>query len=658
MKNLQLLSKLLIALIPVILVVFLVLFTIMYQQVSSIEKTTYGNEKEILKNDINKDLHVKLESLKNIVISISNNGKVIENMYNEERDLIFNEIFALRESLVINKSFKAPLIQVVDLMGTSYVKSWNKKAYGANVAMRKSIQFVQKESKPFVGAEVTRGGIMLVAAAPLIYTEEDEDAEYVGSVDFILRFNTLVYQKENPSDTRKMLILVNKKNLETAKMVKNPILINDYYVDHGKDTVDSSFLQSAKGVDFTILEKDGYYVDEQYFYTFSKIKNNENKKIGIFLIAKPIKEVKSTVNEASSSLIYLIIIFAIASLAILVILVVIIKVLILSPLDELASIAKDIATGKGDLTKRLAEKSNDEIGKTSHSFNGFIEKVQYIVLDVVISGQKTYKDVGNVTQSLVQISEKMQQERNYLSETVELNSQMKSNIDSSLTDSIDTREKVDSAVQNLSVVYDDITSLVDFANSVSQKENEIASSLYELSKEASDVKSVLSVIEDIADQTNLLALNAAIEAARAGEHGRGFAVVADEVRKLAERTQHSLSEIKATINIIVQSINDASAQIDINAKAVSKLVEHTTDVKSRVVETSSKIEEASAIAQNSEDISKNLAKDTMMIVAKINDVDALSMENKTTLDSISQNIDDVQLSVNELNTKLKSFKVE
>ena len=658
MKNLQLLSKLLIALIPVILLVFLVLFTIMYQQVSSIEKTTYENEKEILKNDINKSLHAKLESLKNIVISIANNGKVIENMYNEERDLIFDEIFTLRESLVTNKSFKAPLIQVVDLMGTSYVKSWNKKAYGANVAMRKSIQFVQKKSKRFIGAEVTRGGIMLVAAAPLIYTEEDEEAEYVGSVDFILRFNALVYQKENPSDTRKMLILVNKRNLETAKMVKKPILINNYYVDHGKDTVDASFLQSAKAVDFTILEEDGYYVDEQYFYTFSEIKNNEKKKIGIFLIAKPINEVKATANKASSSLIYLIIIFAIASLTILVVLVVIIKVLILSPLDELASIAKNIATGKGDLTKRLVEKSNDEIGKTSHSFNGFIEKVQGIVLDVVISGQKTYKDVGNVTQSLVQINEKMQQERDYLSETVELNSQMKSNIDSSLTDSIDTREKVDSAVQNLSVVYDDITSLVDFANNVSQKENEIASSLYELSKEANDVKSVLGVIADIADQTNLLALNAAIEAARAGEHGRGFAVVADEVRKLAERTQHSLSEIKATINIIVQSINDASVQIDINAKAVSKLVEHTTDVKNKVVETSSKIEEASVIAQNSEDISKNLAKDTMMIVTKINDVDALSMENKTTLDSISQNIDDVQLSVSELNTKLESFKVK
>lgn len=129
-----------------------------------------------------------------------------------------------------------------------------------------------------------------------------------------------------------------------------------------------------------------------------------------------------------------------------------------------------------------------------------------------------------------------------------------------------------------------INSTVDRIQSVANKEHELSENLQSLAGNAQETKQILITIGDIADQTNLLALNAAIEAARAGEHGRGFAVVADEVRKLAERTQKSLAETSATINILIQAINDNSESLNKNMDEMMDLTQYVGSVDDKMNE--------------------------------------------------------------------------
>lgn len=234
---------------------------------------------------------------------------------------------------------------------------------------------------------------------------------------------------------------------------------------------------------------------------------------------------------------------------------------IMRPIQEIRRAMDNIAEGEGDLTTQLPEDGNDQLTMISQAYNTFAKRLRSTLESAVNLNKGVeqrsllLQSVANDTQAITAQREKLFQRMSEVIEEVDsLKNQVVSAIDTSLENASQTREKT---ILGQKSIQQTITSLQTLARELTQG----VGSVEQVAKESQSIGTVLDVISDIAEQTNLLALNAAIEAARAGEQGRGFAVVADEVRNLASRTQASTEEIQTMISKLQSGAKEAQDKI-------------------------------------------------------------------------------------------------
>lgn len=292
---------------------------------------------------------------------------------------------------------------------------------------------------------------------------------------------------------------------------------------------------------------------------------------------------------------------------------------ITGPIRQMVSLVDDIADGEGDLTKRLATRSVDELGDLAKGINRFIDKLQGLLGDVLKTASEVNRHACDTDRIAGQTDTNLQHHQAEMEQMLTAVQEMSYVSQEVATHANNTADSAKQAQGAADQGKERFQQVIQSMHKVAAEAGKGAEVVEGLAHDSAQITSILTVIQGIADQTNLLALNAAIEAARAGEQGRGFAVVADEVRKLAGNTQQAVQNTQELIEKIRQSSSNAVnaitqsqqlthqavSEADLAEEALGSIYKAISTINDMTYQIASAAEEQSSV---SETVSGNLSK--------------------------------------------------
>lgn len=626
----------------------LILFT-SYLNIKGIEKDVYAKEQTELNVYVKNQLSAQYDIALTNAITIAANYYVIEALLNNDRTIAAKGLKELTTLYKEKTDFKEAQIHIHTHDIKSFLREWMPKKFGDDLSgFRHTILKVKESKQPLTAIEMGVAGMSLRGVAPVM-----KEGNYLGSVEYIDTFDAAV-QNAKKDIQASVLFLTEKKQLNLSASAKDALLAKDTALSQKKEITDMKLFEEIKDLDLPSMGSS--FFTPSYFVVREELKAFDGSKAGEVLIAKEISAVKAVVHEAQFVVVKLIITMSIITTLIMAMLVITIKKSVIDPVKELKVRAENLSSGDGDLTRKMEIKSEDEIGQASSAFNRFIDKVRTTVSMAKSSSNENASVANELSSTALEVGKRAENTSLIVNDTNQMSLALKEELSLSLQKAKQSEAEIARAHTTLTNAKNQIIALAQQVESSATTEVELARQMTQLSNDADQVKGVLTVISDIADQTNLLALNAAIEAARAGEHGRGFAVVADEVRNLAERTQKSLTEINATINVIVQAINDASEHMSTNSQSMEGLTKIASEVEEKIHETVMIMDDATLSSERTVHDYINTGSKIDEIVAKIDQVNTITLSNTRSMEEVSSATEHLSDLTEKLNNVLGTFR--